>query len=146
MTSNDQPPLDYDAILNALSSDRSKFLPIDYNCIHVKFIRRATMFGCAEYIKTLLTKVWAKFGTASHIHYHEGFSCFLSFGSRVEAEAALYGLNDPVRFKIAAREVVQQGKISSGLLFRDIKAAIQTAKTGTNQTTLGILHPKGITY
>jgi hypothetical protein len=97
-----------------VAHDRMPFLPqqipTDYKRIQINFIRRrrAPMFGCAEYVKTLLTKVWAKFGTASHL-YHEGFSyCFLSFGSRVEAEAAMNGLNDATFFKLTAGKVLEQ--------------------------------------
>ncbi|KAJ1381252.1 hypothetical protein B484DRAFT_460329 [Ochromonadaceae sp. CCMP2298] len=72
------------------------------------------MFECVaeEQVKTILNRVWAKFGRASNIHYHESWGyCFILFGSHDEAQAAMNGLNNSERFTAAAVEVLQQASV-----------------------------------
>jgi hypothetical protein len=85
--------------------------------IYANFMRHDMMIGClTEQAQTILNRVWAKFGTASNIHYPESWSyCFLSFGSHAAAEAAIDGLNDPERFATYVKQVLQQVKAQLAL-------------------------------
>ncbi|KAJ1412199.1 hypothetical protein B484DRAFT_455420 [Ochromonadaceae sp. CCMP2298] len=103
--------------------------------IHVKFTRYNRMLGCAtEQAQTILNRVWAKFGTASHIHYPEWSFCFLSFGSHDEAEAAMHGMNDLERFTAAALEVLKE--VAAELQLEMASASNNQQKEATRQKAI----------